>query len=215
MKRVLVLFGLPLALALFSTGCATSKPPMVDTWRNSQFSPTPADKIALTDQPNPGPQDAAIRQLLIDELQREGFPVVSSDQADYLLACVLDEAVETQQIVHVYPEYNPMMQPGPLTPQTDSQVGGIYKDRATQQWFNPLPSPPPDRVVTFRFTSKFIRLYLYTNPKTHAGNFQLVWQGNIDVNQPVSAGREQLLLKTLLGYFGKNHNGRVNLAPAG
>lgn len=213
MKRVLVLFGLPLALALISTGCATSKPPMVDTWRNPKFFPTPADKIALTDHPVPGPQDAALHRLMVDELQREGFSVVSSDQADYLLAYVLDEAVQIQQVAHIHPQYNPMMQPGPLTPQTDAQYGATSRDLVTHNWTGPPPAPLPDRVDTFRFTSDYIRLLLYTNPQTHAGDFQLVWQGNIDVDQPVSAEREQLLLKTLLGYFGKSQNGRVNLSP--
>jgi hypothetical protein len=199
-SRVILLFWLPLTLAFLSAGCATQRP-LVNTWRDPQFSPTPADKIALTDRPNPSAQDAAMDRLLVTELQREGFTLTSSDQADYLITYVLDEANEERKVVNG--SYSDPMSDGPPTPQTDAQGFAMSYQ----------PIPPPERVTTYSFTSKSILLHLYTNPKTQAGKFQMVWQGDISVNQSVPAGHEQVLFRTLLGYFGKNQNGPVNLAP--
>lgn len=61
------------------------------------------------------------------------------------------------------------------------------------------------------YPTKDIRLYLYTNPKTHGGSFELAWQGAISQGKSVPAGNEPALVKTLLGYLGKNQNGPVQL----
>jgi hypothetical protein len=203
--RLLVSLGLGVVGMILPTGCATSKLPTVDTWQNSQFTPTPGDSIALTDHPASTRQDQELDKLLLNELKQENFAIVSADQADYLLAYVVDQAVQEQTVVHSHPfYYDPMMQPGPLTPQTDAQM--IYQ---------PLPNPLPDRAVTFRFTSNSIRLRLYTNPKTHHGDFQLVWQGNVDVPNSVSAAQEQQLIKAVLAHFGSQYDGRIRLNPHG
>ena len=194
---VYVPFGF--TVMFLTAGCATSKPPMVDTWCNPQFSPKRTDKIALTDQPNPTSQTKALVKLLVNELQCEDFQVVPSDRADYLLACVMDEAVENQPVVHTCVDYASLAHS-----QSDHQMVPDYDYVRVEQ----------RQVGNFRFTARSIRLLLYTNPKTHSGDFQLVWQGNIDVNHSVSVEQEQALLKTLLNYFGQQKNGRVVLAPA-
>ena len=201
-NRVFAWFCAPFGfiVVLFIAGCATSKPLVVDTWCNPQFSPKRTDKIALTDQPNPTPQTKALDELLVDELQREGFQVVSSDRADYLLACVMDEAVKTQPVVHTYVNHAALAHQ-----QSDRQIAPSYDYVQVER----------RQTGNFRFIAQSIRLLLYTNPKIHHGDFELAWQGNIDVNHSVSAGQEQVLLKTLLNYFGQQKNGRVVLAPAG
>lgn len=50
-NRILAFLGFSLVLVFLSTGCATAKRPTVDTWRDPQFSPSRADKIALTTRP--------------------------------------------------------------------------------------------------------------------------------------------------------------------
>lgn len=190
-------FGL--AVVLFGAGCATSKPPMVDTWCNPQFSPKRTDKIALTDQPDPTSQTKALVNVLVDELQREGFHMVSPDRADYLLACVMDQEVEAQPVVHTFVDYASLPHS-----QSDYQVTPSHEYVSIEQ----------KQVGTFRFTQGSIRLLLYTNPKTHHGDFQVAWQGNIDVNHSTSREQEQILLKTLLGYFGQLKNAPVVSAPA-
>jgi len=178
-SRVILLFWLPLILIILSTGCATQLP-LVQTWRDPQFSPTPTDKIALTDRQDPSPQEEALSRLLVTELQSEGFALTSPDQADYLINCIFDESTERKQVVS-HSGYNQTTH-GPPTPQTAEQARAMS--------YLPLP-PPPDRTTTYSFTSKSILLHLYTNPKTHAGKFQLAWQGSINVDQSVPAGGEE------------------------
>lgn len=130
--------------------------------------------------------------------------MVSPNQADYLIAVVLDVADKKQQDLQYHYHCNPMLYGEPLTPQTSQQI-------ATLSYEQPILSP--DHEITYHFIKRYIRLYLYTNPKTHAGNLQVVWQGNIEMKPSGPAASEKVLLKTLLNYFGKDHSGRVNPAP--
>jgi hypothetical protein len=80
-----------------------------------------------------------------------------------------------------------------------------------QAWNSSVPPTVYVNPVIYR--SRDLRLYLYTNPKTHSGNFQMVWQGNITTELTASPERDSVRIRTLLGYFGKDQNGRVDLAP--
>lgn len=225
-NRVVIWLWLPLALACLSAGCAT-KQPLVGAWRDPQFSVTRSNKIALTEQVNPDPQNVAFGQLLTNELKQEGFTLVSSDQADFLLAYALEEDLKEQQTVRHY-DYrytqDPMSAPGsiPSYPgargtmsalQVQSAPGSISSYPGARDTMSALQVQPVERDSTYRFFSQNILLYLYTNPKTQAGNFKMVWQGSIEGGSSTSASHQQLLLQTLLRYFGKSQNGRVNLSP--
>jgi hypothetical protein len=196
--HVLVLFGLSLALAFLATGCATQRP-RVDTWRNPQYSPTQVDKIALTDRPNPRPQDATLGRLLVAELQRKGFAMVPAEQADYLLTYVVSVSYD-EDYRHV----------STTVVSAPSQVA--WDDTTMPQAWH-ASVPPTVYVNPVIYRSRDLRLYLYTNPKTHSGNFQMVWQGNITAELTASPERDSVRIRTLLGYFGKDQNGRVDLAP--
>jgi hypothetical protein len=189
-------------LAFLATGCATQRP-RVDTWRNPQYSPTPADKIALTDRPNPRPQDATLGRLLVAELQRKSFALVPSEQADYLLTYVVSVSCNEE---HRHVSTTVVSAP--------SQVAwdNTTMPQATPQAWN-SSVPPTVYVNPVIYRSRDLRLYLYTNPKTHSGNFQMVWQGNINTELTASPERDSVRIRTLLGYFGKDQNGRVDLAP--
>ena len=78
--RLSALLALPLICVLVATGCASSQP-VVNTWRNPAFSPTPTNTIALKLHENPQPGDAETGQLLQAELQREGFALVPEERA--------------------------------------------------------------------------------------------------------------------------------------
>lgn|GEM_PF-4637493 len=179
---------------------------LVGAWCDPQFPVTRADKIALTEQVNPNPQNAALGQLLTTELKQEGFLLVSPDQADFLLTCAMEKELKEQQTVRHY-DYrftqDPMTAPSPIS----SPPGAIGITTPV------LQALPVERDTAYRFFSQDILLYLYTNPKTQAGNFKMVWQGSIEGGSSTSASHEQLLLQTLLRYFGKSQNGRVNLTP--
>jgi hypothetical protein len=200
--HALVLFGLALALAFLSTGCATQRP-RVDTWRNPQYSPTPADKIALTDRPNPKPQDATLGRLLVAELQRKGFALVPSEQADYLLTYVVSVSCNEE---HRHVSTTVVSAPSQVAWDNTTMPQAM-----PQAWNSSVPPTVYVNPVIYR--SRDLRLYLYTNPKTHSGNFQMVWQGNITTELTASPERDSVRIRTLLGYFGKDQNGRVDLAP--
>lgn len=196
-RRLIALLWLPPTLAILSAGCA-SHHPMVNTWSNAQFSPTRADKMGLTLRPNPSPEDAELGRLLVAELKLEGFDLVPIEKADYLLTYVLEDNWTVDEQNRITTSVVP-------PPQT------------TQQMFLPpqaqTPSAPISTVSTpIVFHSKGIRLYLYTNPQTRPGGLQIAWQGYIDAGNTVSAERETVLIRTLLGCFGQEQHRRVDLA---
>jgi hypothetical protein len=90
-------------------------------------------------------------------------------------------------------------------PQTTAQVTGVpFNTEST------IPAQTVTQPVVYRHRG--IRLFLYSNPKTHPGGFRIVWQGYIAAGPTTSAADETALLKTLLGYLGKEQHGSVNLA---
>ncbi len=196
--------GLLLAVAWISAGCA-SKRPMVSAWQDPQFAPTKANTIAFTEQGGASPDVVALNQALKDELQREGFHLVSAAQADYLLAGILDQETKVEPVDQIRPfePYSPISSVGTVG------LHGYPAYVVTDAPINRLPKN------NYKTTSPFIRLYLYTNPKTHNGRFQQVWQGSIDAKNFASVNNRQALLKALLMFLGKEHNGRVDLPKQG
>jgi hypothetical protein len=208
MKRTL--FGtlrvlLPLlSLAILLAGCASDHP-TVGARRGAGFSPTPTDKIALTLMRNPSDEDAELGRLLTAELKREGFNLVPPAEADYTLAY----AVEDDSVASYVPARN-FVVPNPaertevkVIEQTGPEFAGFVPPP-----LGPTPSAPPEVVV---YHTKGIRLYLYSNPKTHSGKFEVAWSGCIDAGEKITANRAPRLIQTLLGYFGQDYRGRVNL----
>lgn len=175
--------------------------PEVHTWRDPQFNPSPANKFALTDRRNPSPTDAKLGQLVVAELQAQGFQLVPAEQADYLLTYVLENNTE-EDYHHPVVTAQPMMTP----PQTTEQIGNPYLGEGGM-------TAQPVVVTPNIYQVKDIRLYLYTNPKTHGGHFQLAWQGSISQGKAVPEKNEPALIKTLLGCLGKDHDGPVKLSP--
>jgi len=199
--RLGALLWLPWTLVILFAGCAT-KNPTVNAWRDAQLTPTRADTIALTIQPNPSPENAELGRLLTVELKREDFKLVPIDQADYLLAYTLEDELADQgrSIIMTIPA-SPPQTTGQIM---DQSLTGGYSAGPT------FPANSVSRPVFFR--NRGIRLFLYTNPKTHSGSFQIAWQGYIAAGQTASAEREMALIRTLLNYLGKEQHGSVNLA---
>ncbi len=194
LRRLAALLWLLPPLVILMAGCAT-RHPMVSTWHESEFSPTRADKIALTLRPQPSPEDAALGRLLVDELKREGFNLVPMEKADYLIAGTLTDELVTDQQHRITTTV-----PAP-PPQTTGQIMTLQSSS--------VPETSISRPVIFR--NRGIRLFLYTNPKTNPSGLQIAWQGYIATGQPATAERETLLIRTLLGYFGQEQHGPVNL----
>ncbi|HEX4349897.1 MAG TPA: hypothetical protein VH251_05905 [Verrucomicrobiae bacterium] len=190
----LSLFWLSLASAILLSGCASTQP-TVGAWHDSHFTPQRTDKLALTLRPDPTDEDARLGRILTAELEREGFNLVPLAEADYALTYVIENSAETSEV----PGALPSMQ---MPPQTS-------RDIVTPPNAESFQKPPPATTVVF--DDKDIRLYLYTNPKTHPGQLQLVWTGSIHAGETISDGREPLLIEALLGYFGQDYDGPVNL----
>lgn len=194
---LLLRFLLP-GLIFICAGCATHRPEL-SIWRDARFSPSPTNSIGLTDRPNPTPQDAELGRMLVGEMQQEGFQIVPSAQADFLLTYVLEDVTEKSTMMPRISE--DFMADHASMPQTTGQITDQIYTRSYEVRLRTYVPP------TFVFHSKAIRLFLYTNPKKNSGEFKLVWQGSIEAGESVPADRELLLLRTLLGYFGKDQNG--------
>jgi len=131
----------------------------------------------------------------VDELKREGFNLVPMEKADYLIAGTLTDELVTDQQHRITTTV-----PAP-PPQTTGQIMTLPSSSASETSIS--------RPVIFR--NRGIRLFLYTNPKTNPSGLQIAWQGYIATGQPATAERETLLIRTLLGYFGQEQHGPVNL----
>jgi hypothetical protein len=193
----LLLFALVLAIS--SAGCA-SNGVLVSAQRNAQFSPTPADTIVMALRPNPSAEDAALGTALLAELAREDFNIVTNVDAAYTLTYLVED--DSTERTYFHPEV--YQRPPPQT------TGDIL---ATEMG-NPGRLAPQNTVIvptTLVFRARGIRLYLYANPKRHPGGLQVAWTGCIESGRTIPTNREPLLIKTLLGYFGQDYLGRVNL----
>ena len=137
----------------------------------------------MTLRPKPTAEDAELGRRLNAELQREGFHLVPMAEADYLLACT----VEGKWVVD--------RQSPPTVAPTDAST-----------------NPPAAAGQPGLFHSRSIRLYLYNNPQKHPGGLQVAWQGYITAGTADSADLEMALIRTLLGYFGREQHGSVFLA---
>lgn len=185
-----------LMVAMLAAGCATKRP-LVNAWRNPQFTPTPTNTIALTIRSHPDPENVLLGRMVVDELKRQGLAVVPEERAKYLLAYILNDISEEKNWVNRHPA--PINSPAPQT------TGEIYEPRYQS-------NPPMEVVSTPVYHATEIQLYLYTNPRKDSRGMQLIWQGTITFSGDPPPDRELALVKKLMEYFGKNHSGRVDLA---
>ncbi len=202
---IILLFSLVLAALL--PGCA-STPQMgtlITAQRNPNFSPTRTEKICLAQQLHPRNEDAALGSALMAELTRENFNIVTNKDADYTLAYLIEDDSTVESVRQTTPAYTypkPMLAgssvpKNPLNPEGQENTGEPSLETTTVQ-------------TDYVHVNMGIRLYLYANPKKYPG-LQIAWQGCIAVGKKVSTGREPLLVRTLLGYFGQDYTGRIDL----
>ena len=160
----------------------------------SSFSPTPTNSIALKMSiANARPEEAETGRLLAAELKREGFVVVPEEQADYLLSYVVSGNLEQHILSNTLSGQSPTQE----TSQTVNGPATLYVYSGVEK--------------SYQIQVRDIRLFLYTNPATNPRGLQLVWQGTITIGKDNSVQGEQALLRTLLHYFGKIENDKVDL----
>ncbi len=190
--RLLLLFPGLLICLLISTGCASVKP-VVNTWGNPTFSPTPTNSIALKMMANARPEDAETGRLLAAELKREGFVMAPEAQADYLLSYVVSGNLEQHVLSNTLSGQTPTQE----TSQTVNGPATLYVYSGVEK--------------SYQLQVRDIRLFLYSNPATNRKGLQLAWQGTITIGKDNSVKSVQALLRTLLHYFGKIENDKVDL----
>jgi len=199
---------LSLLLAAFLTGCASTVPNgiLITAQRDPAFSPARTNTICMSILNNPSRENTDLGAALMAELVSEHFNIVTNSDADYTLAYLIEDD-STSEIVPraTHPYINPNMAPPP----------GLHGTLVPLTFENEQPGEPSMQTTIepaeYVHPDKGIRLYLYTNPKTHAGGLQIAWQGCIEAGETVSPDREPLLIKTLLGYFGQDYTGRIEL----
>ena len=193
------------------TGCASRKAYVIARL-DPQFSTASFNKISLAQQNQPLPDEQELGRALIAELERLGLQIVPQDAAEYTLACGIENNWRTRKIiVHAVEAIEPglVRSGGIITPMPYSPIyvspGG---------WHGPYYHTAPfqmTRVVDEQIPAQGIRLRMYSRHSINAGRFQAVWDGYIDGGSKVTRRRQPILLKTLLGYFGKDYSGRVAL----
>lgn len=187
-------------LTILSAGCASNRV-LVSTRHDAHFSPTPADKISMALRPNPSAEDAALGSVLLAELARENFNIVTNVDADYVLAYLVeDDSTENYVPARDYAISAPS--------QTSKDI--IASGLPAPPGFTRAPSgfAPSAGATIIVYHNKGIRLYLYANPKKYPG-LQIAWEGCIEAGESIPAEREAVLIRTLLGYFGQDYIGRV------
>jgi len=185
MKTWSLLTLLSAVCLILSTGCASNLAPTVSTWRNPGFSPSRTSPITFKTNVNAFSEDVAAGHILADELQQEGFKLVSEDQSDYLLSFVISQNLEE----HTYTVYHTVQNSTQPTRETGGIVTTPTYSYDTQQ-------------NSYAFPTRDIRLFLYTNPKTNPAGLQLAWQGTLTLYKKTTPETQQELFKTLLQSFG-------------
>jgi len=211
-KSIVLLFSLALA-ALF-TGCASmvSNGVLVTAQRDPAFLPLRTDEICLSRQLHPSKEQIVLNFALTNELANEGFNVVTNTDADYTLACVIEDDSTDESVsraTHPYTVPSPVMTPG--VPGSGEIKSFNPEEQEYPQEQENAGEPSLETTieqVEYVHVDKGIRLYLYANPKKYSG-LQIAWQGCIEAGETVSPDREPLLIRTLLGYFGQDYTGRI------
>jgi hypothetical protein len=210
-----VIFIVFLALAAFFGGCATTpKGILITTRSNPDFSPTRTDAICMSLQNHPSKEDTALGSALMAELANEHFNIITNADARYTLVYLVED--DSTAFISEHDETDPVLAP---PPQNNAQMvsSGMFG-----QPYNPggMYSSPgglyktTDVTTPLVFTDKGIRLYLYARPKGQSGGLQLAWEGYIGGGRTVTPERIQFLIKTLLGYFGQDYTGRIDLTDS-
>lgn len=198
------LFPLLLFVVWWSTGCA-SKQAYVIARLDPQYSPTSSNKLALARQNQPRSEEQELSRALVAELERQGFQIVPQAEADYTLACWIENDWRTQKTIVRTVEPGLVLRGGVPTQMP------LAPGSPTQFYHHQLHHHQVARVVDEQVPAQGIRLRLYPRESPQAGRFQPAWDGYIDGGSKISLKRQPILLKTLLGYFGRDFNGRATL----
>jgi hypothetical protein len=204
MKLFLILI-FSVSLAVISNGCAsTPKSVLITAQRDPHYSLSRSNAISMALHPNPSRENALLGAALMAELSNKHFNITTNADADYVLTYRVED--NSTAVVSQHEEVQSVFAP---PPQNNAQMSGAFIGGQT---YNQGDTYRIHTVSTpLVFTDKGIRLYLFTNPKKQPQGFQFAWQGYIGGGTSITAERIPFLVKTLLGYFGEDYSGKIDL----
>jgi hypothetical protein len=181
-----------LTATILLTACAHKT--SVIAKRNPAYSPSLADRIAITERSIRNPETDALKQAVTVELARRGAKVVPTPESEFALGCWVDESWES-----VGPAVRTIMA---------SQRNIDLRNRPAS-----YDTPMPVQVQVPRNTeyTKGIRLRLFVTRPKNTNRVETAWEGYIAGGPRLSPKQYKPLLRTLLDYFGKDYVGNVKL----
>jgi hypothetical protein len=196
----LLLLGL---VVIFGSGCLSHRKNFNVVAQTKLPAPlTTNQALALTATATGSEPELQLRTDLRAELERRGFQFVPAAQADFTVACWLEDSWKPSKRMQYYNRIT-----GTWTmddPMISQPVGNNFDYREFY--------PTRKRVVSEPVYYQGIRVKVYPTARQSSGPNPLdaVWDGYIEGGAKVRPGHQPILLRTLLEYFGSNFDG---LAP--
>jgi hypothetical protein len=191
------------ALLVLSAGCTTHLADIVAR-RGSPPLPSNGRNVALMTSVQARPQDGPLQRVVVAELERNGYHIVTQPEADYTLVCYVEDNWLTQLGPSAWLDL-PSSSPSITVLPADRKV--VAEKRETH--YDPYLTSnycPKEKVP-----KQGVRLRFYSSPSLQAGRFETAWEGYIEAGLTLRPEREPLLVKTLLTFFGRDYVGRVKL----
>lgn len=181
-------------------GCA-SRSALLVARRDSAEAPTSMTGIALVNHPKPRPEDDRLERVLIETLQREGITPKPASEAEFVMACWIDDSWD-EVVPATQTSYQRSVTHVTVGNASDSSEGRLadeYARRASEQRAQPA-----------RYLSvKGIKLRVYSNRATGAARVAPVWEGYVEVGSIESSAHLAEAVRSLLAHFGQDFTGRV------
>jgi hypothetical protein len=196
----LLLLGL---LVVFASGCVSHRKNFnVVAHAQLSVSLNTNQALALTTAITSREPELQLRTHLRAELERRGFQFVPVGQADFTVACWLEDSWKPGKRVQYYNRMTGTWMAD--EPMLDYPIGNAFDYRPDY--------PTRKRVVSEPVYYQGIRVRVYPTTRQSSGLNPLdaVWDGYIEGGAKVRPGHQPILLRTLLEYFGTNFAG---LAP--
>lgn len=188
---------------MFGSGCLSHRKNFHVAAHTKLLAPlTTNHALALTASAGSSESELQLRTNLRAELERRGFKLGPTTQADFTVACWLEDSWKPGKRVQYYNRMTDTwvvddpMSSYPISYDLDYRPG----------------YPTRTRVVSEPVYYQGIRVKVYPTARQPSGPNPLdaVWDGYIEGGAKVRPGHQPILLHTLLEYFGTNYEG---LAP--
>jgi hypothetical protein len=198
--RSLLLLGL---VVVFASGCVSHRRNFNVVAHTKLSVPLSTNQpLTLTATADSSESELQLRANLRAELERRGFKFVPTAQADFTVACWLEDSWKSGKRVQYYNHMTGKWVAD--EPMLGYPIGNAFD--------YPPDYPTRKRVVSEPIYYQGIRVKVYPTARQSSGlnPLEAVWDGYIEGGAKVRPGHQPILLRTLLEYFGKNFAG---LAP--